>query len=506
MENNVEIFQLLIDSIYNYAIFILDTNGIIKTWSKGATIIKQYTASEAIGKHFSMLYTEEDLKFGKPENGLRIARETGKYEDEFWRVKKDKTQFWCHVRIYPMYNEKNELKGYSKLTRDLSDTRSKEIINESNQAKSQFLASMSHEIRTPMNGVISAANLLAQTISTQEQSELITIIIESGHVLLKVVNDILDFTKMESNEVKLFDECFDLYNELDKITHNFELRVKSEVMFKKIVDTHVPRYVQGDPFRFRQVLTNLIDNAIKFTSRGSVFVDVSSVNNYTTATSMIKVEIIDTGIGIAEKDRDKLFMPYQQLDVTSRQRFKGTGLGLSICKYLTGLMKGRIGVEQNPEGGSIFWFTVYFNISDFEHVRNYPSKELFQLPPKFPNARILLVDDNAINLNVALRILQKLGYVFLETAEDGKEAVEKARKIEYDLIIMDVQMPILDGYKATQKIRKFNKKIPIIAMTANVLEGDSDKCIQSGMNDFIPKPLDMYLLSIVLNRWVYGSF
>lgn len=504
---NLKLYKLLMDTIQDHAIFMVDPNGIIKTWNEGARRNNGYTADEIIGKSFKIFYTAQDLLADKPQQELQHALKTGLSEYEYWRVRKDGSRFWCYVRMSPMYDNDNNLLGFVKLIRDLTDKRSVADLKESGRLKSQFFASMSHEIRTPMNGVISAATLLSQTDLNVEQYDLMTIIIQSSQILLKVINDILDFTKMESNEVKLFNEEFDLFNELSKITNNFELSSKEGVNFTKYIDSSVPRYVQGDPFRYRQVLTNLIDNAVKYTEKGSIHVKLSALLDDNEETVVIKTEVIDTGVGIGEEERDKLFQPFMQTDATVRKRFKGTGLGLSICKYLTNMMKGNIRVDTNASGGSSFSFTVVFLVSDESHVKDAMKRKTpLQLPPAYPDAQILLVDDNLINVNVALRILKKLGYHQIDAAYNGQMAIDKLNEKKYDLILMDLEMPIKDGIQATKEIRKSNETVPIIAMTANAMEGDADKCLAAGMNDYLQKPIDFCLLSIALNRWVYGAF
>jgi osomolarity two-component system sensor histidine kinase TcsA len=362
---------------------------------------------------------------------------------------------------------------------------------------------MSHEIRTPMNGVTSAATLLSQTNLNFEQYDLMTIILQSSGVLMKVINDILDFTKMESNEVKLFDERFDLYKEVHKITHEYEIRPNATVKLSTFIDPNVPPYVQGDPFRYRQILTNLLDNAVKYTEEGSIRVVISARFDERKETVVVQTEVIDTGPGIPEDDRGKLFQPFQQTDSTSRKRFKGTGLGLCICKYLTDLMKGHIRAESNESGGSTFLFTVVFVVTNATQVHKaFRQKISRELPPANPEAWILVVDDNLINVNLAVRILKKLGYNNVDAVYNGQTAVEKAAEKKYAVILMDLEMPVKGGLQATKEIRERNDPVAIIAMTANAMEGDADKCLSAGMNDYLQKPVDFSLLSAALNRWL----
>ena len=496
-----KIFQLIVETVKDYAIFMMDTNGYIRTWNEGARRLKQYTADEIIGKHFTIFYTAEDLAKKKPEYELEDALKNGRTEDEYWRVRKDGSKFWADVIITALYNDNGHHIGFAKVTRDLTDRkRSEEQIiaayEDSARLKSEFLANMSHEIRTPMNGVVSAATLLTDTPLIPEQKELVSLITKSSDVLVKVINDILDYFKMESNEMRLVSEVFDVSESIARLVQNFEL-IKNKPIVITVQAEGIPK-VKGDVFQFKQVVTRLVDNAIKFTESGSVRV----VAMWDADKKSVTVQVSDTGIGIAEEDIPKLFSPFMQLDPSTKKQYRGTGLGLSICKKLVDLMGGKIGVQSQLGIGSTFWFSVPLELAPVEHK---DEKIAVAIPPIEPaknsDVRILIAEDNVINQTVALKILKKLGYHNMTIAEDGVKAVEMFKNGDYDVVLMDIQMPNMDGYEATAKIREIDPKVPIIAMTANALKGDAERAVAAGMNDYLSKPLNFALVAKTLNRW-----
>ncbi|KAJ3143896.1 hypothetical protein HDU86_003042, partial [Geranomyces michiganensis] len=275
---------LLVNNIRDYAVFLLDTQGRVTTWNPGAQRLKQYAPEEIIGKHFSVLFTEEDIKASKPEQELDKARREGMAEDNYWRQRKDGSRFWANVVISAVRDDSGELVGYAKVTRDLTERKIAEekviaAYEESVKVKSEFLANMSHELRTPMNGALAAAALLAETSLSDEQRSLTQLITESGTVLLQVINDILDFSKMEANQIQILPRPFSAVSIIDEVVRGYERRMASGVfLYLEISPTPpVPPHVYGDPLRFRQIICNLVDNAWKFTEKGSITVTVAYV-------------------------------------------------------------------------------------------------------------------------------------------------------------------------------------------------------------------------------------
>ncbi|KAI8818316.1 sensor histidine kinase/response regulator Fos-1/TcsA [Fimicolochytrium jonesii] len=482
----VGIVKLLVDSVREHAIFMLDPKGIICTWNRGAHRLKQYEDFEIIGKSFSVFYR------GKPAKGLKLALEFGTYEDAFWRVPKDGSQFCANIVITAVHDRDKNLIGFDKVTRDLTERKKAEqkIIDayeDASRLKSEFLANMSHEIRTPMNGVMSAATLLNGLKVENEQRELLDIIVESGKTLLKIINDILDYSKIEAHELKRTLVPMGIQRVVEKIKP-IEIQVWLEGDLRPVL---------GDELRIHQVLLNLLDNAVKFTDRGRVDI---------TVTADIRVSVTDTGMGMNDVTLGKLFKPFSQGDTSSRKRFNGNGLELSICKQLIELLDGTLAVKSREGKGSTF--TIHLQLTYVSDTRNTntPNGGIINTTPKEPvkasrpHANILVAEDNPINQTVVLRVLRKLGYDNVDIAIDGSDCLDKYKRKHYDLILMDVQMPIMDGIETTRAIRQLQSDISIIAMTANALKGDDDVCISAGMDDYMSKPLDMRLLATKLEE------
>ncbi|KAK4185235.1 hypothetical protein QBC35DRAFT_517028 [Podospora australis] len=522
-----EAFRMLVQAVKDYAIFLLDTNGRIATWNAGAELLKGYTRDEIIGKHFSIFYGKEDLAAKKPEMELEICMRDGRVEDEGWRYKKDGTRFWANVTITAVYKDGVHV-GFGKVTRDLTERKSAEsrlvaAYEESDKLKSDFLANMSHEIRTPMHGMLSACALLLETELTERQRDIVGIMDESGQVLLQVINDILDYSKLAAGGFSIHSDIVGITSIVTSVVRSVQTTLPPSVHFELFLAPNLPRSVQGDPLRFRQILQNIVGNAAKFTEGGSIRVRASveseDMDSYTVMT-----EVTDTGIGIPERAAADLFQPFTQYDATTTKQYKGTGLGLSIAKSLAELMGGRIGYRPNPERhGSVFWFTAKFKkIKSLQQIQDWKSKLVAregtilaspdhdvvslqkQLATVASIKHFLLVEDNVINQKVMLGMLRSLGFKNVALASNGSEAVNMVRSkpAAYDVVLMDINMPVMDGNEASRAIRKAGIRVPIIAMTAYALKGDRERCLEQGMNDYIPKPVDKKLLIRTLGKWI----
>jgi|GEM_PF-1447786 len=473
--------------------------------------VSKYERGELIGKNHSILKSDKH----PPEFFETMWNTVGSgkvWKGEVLNRAKDGSEYWGSTTIVPLLYNDGKPEQYISIQTDITDKKrdedklieARDAAEVANQAKSDFLANMSHEIRTPMNGVIGMTGLLLDTELTENQHHYAKSIRNSGDALLTIINEILDFSKLEAGKLDLDDIDFDLDELVEGVITLLEPTVQAKGLMVGYSVPAVTRGIyRGDSGRIRQVLMNLAGNAVKFTQAGSVNLNVSQVSA-DPSQPRLRFEMQDTGIGISENEQSRLFKSFTQIDPSRTRNYGGTGLGLSISKYLVEAMGGVIGVDSREGEGSTFWFEL--PLQKIAESHNLPGEGARAKNAGTPvyKIRVLVVEDNSINQQVAKEILQKFG-CRVDVASNGVEAVEAVQLLPYDLIFMDVQMPEMDGYEATQVIRALPEKmskIPIIAMTANAMKGDKEKCLAAGMDSYLSKPINMEKLVAAISETI----
>ncbi|MBS1687697.1 MAG: PAS domain S-box protein [Bacteroidetes bacterium] len=496
-----QLIQSIIDNIPS-AIYIKDLQGRYMVVNKNMEAFAGLPTEDIIGKtdRDIMHNTDYYLEAKHVDNTVLEYKTPVSVEEN--RERDGKMQYYW-VTKFPLFNEQGEVKHICGLVSDITERKENELklvdakkeAEKAKVAQETFLANMSHEIRTPMNGIIGMGNLLLGTPLNQEQQEFTENIQESAENLLSIINDILDFSKIKSGKFQFDHTNFKVKQVVEKAV--YPLRFKAEEKMVKLnlnFDSSVPEVLLGDPLRLQQVIINLAGNAIKFTTNGSV--DIHIAGQQTTAGKIdLKVDVKDTGIGIAQNKLDYIFESFTQNNPNTSRKYGGTGLGLAIVKQLVDMQHGTLAVESTLGLGSVFSFTIPYIVGKEVSVagsrgNNGTEKNLLG------GINVLVAEDNIINQKVVKNTLQRQGANVM-IAGNGKEAVEQMQGRIFDVVLMDLQMPEVDGYKATRYIRQVMKNnIPILAMTADALKGEAEKCFEAGMTGFISKPFepnDLYL-------------
>jgi PAS domain S-box-containing protein len=424
---------------------------------------------------------------------------------------------WVFCTGVPIMDKNNDVIALKGVVQDITqkkqidDTiKAKEKAEAANKAKSDFLANMSHEIRTPLNGIVGFTDLLLKTKFDNDQLEYLKTVNESANTLMEIINNILDFSKIESGKLELSFEEIDINQLSSQIINLF----KYEANHKKIellldIDSNVPQFIKGDSFRLKQILVNLLSNAMKFTFSGYIKLHIIQMEESETI-SKIKFSVIDTGIGIKDHNQKKIFQSFIQADNTTTRKYGGTGLGLAISSQLLALKNSELELVSTYGQGSEFFFTIAFEKVSFKPNDSVIKKDVvmdapFNLSNSLYNFKVLIAEDNKINMLLAKTLVHKIiSNCTLIEATNGYDAVVFAEESLPDLILMDIQMPIQNGYDATEEIRRLEKTkhIPVIALTAGVLNGEKEKCIEHGMSDYITKPIIQSELEKVLIKWL----
>ncbi|RUT28093.1 PAS domain S-box protein [Paenibacillus zeisoli] len=488
---------------YNHdAIVSLDLDGNILNMNAMAERITGYKVKEVAGLNIS--------KFIGVKYRNRILLETTNHtsvERDINKIKhRDGHSTEVLTTIAPIIINKMT-KGYYIIAKDITEQKklliAKEAAERTNKAKSEFLAMMSHEIRTPMNGVIGMTDLLLETTNlSEEQREYIQVISKSGSTLLAIINDILDFSKIESGRAVMISEPFNIRELVDETLDVFQLKAREKKLeVKTSISPSIPGMLIGDSNRLKQVLMNVIGNAIKFTEHGDVSITIQDLEKGF-GSVLLQFTISDTGIGIPKDKLKYLFEPFSQLDNFMTRKSEGTGLGLAISKKIVEMMGGEIHAIQTDEPGATFVFTAYFQHEDIHETTHaeYTGKDE---QDQQETLNILIAEDNEVNQMVLTRMLEKMGFQ-PSLVENGNEVLEALKQADYDIVFMDIQMPLMNGLDATREIKKVfpaGKWPYITAVTANALRGDQEICIAAGMDDYISKPIKMEDLARVIHRY-----
>ena len=444
---------------------------------------------------------------------LRDALRNGEtFQGELLNYRKNGSAYWLDLSIVPVRNEAGEVTHYAAIERDITERKAfekemqinKEAAEVASRAKGDFLANMSHELRTPMNGIIGLSELLTEMSLHHEAHELTEAINTSSRNLLILLNDILDLSKIEAGELTLeyipFETARVVRQTVDLLR---PLSSKKSVVLESNISPLVPSRIICDPARLQQILNNLVSNAIKFTEIGYVRLDVSCIRDGA-GDPVLQIRVEDTGIGIPKDKQDAVFNKFTQADVSTARKYGGTGLGLTITKELVEMMGGRIGFDSVLGKGTTFFVEIPVEEAAAEEVKD-KSRDVSKFDNYNTDTHILIVDDHPVNLLFLSKVLQKLGFKFVDQARSGKEAIEMSEIVNYELVFMDCQMPEIDGFEASTIIREREEKIgdtKIIAVTADAMKGAREKCIDAGMNDYISKPVDTAKLQSILCRWI----
>lgn len=441
-------------------------------------------------------------------------RVQSKVDDEVGQLSESFNDMLSHLQVRDLaLDERNRQLARSNLNLEQAvqeATEARRVAEQAARVKAMFLANMSHEIRTPINGILGMTELLLRSPLSPDQGKQVQIVLDSGRSLLSIINDILDISKLEADKLVITPADFDLRQALEELLNLFQQSAREKGLLLELnIDASAPQACRADAGRLRQILANLLGNALKFTERGQVSVKVSVMERGGNRATL-KFEVRDTGIGIPVVQHSTIFEEFNQGDSSTTRRYGGTGLGLAIAQHLTRLMGGQMGLQSQTGEGSTFWFTLPVEVpvvpapALLDHARKEAPPVELKLAYPF---RVLVVDDHLVNQLVVRTTLELMGCTTL-VAGGGKEGVRAACEQTFDLVLMDCQMPEIDGYEATRQIRQWeaqrapgHARLPIVALTAHAMQGDREKCEAAGMDDYLSKPCSAQALFEMLRRW-----
>jgi len=490
-------FRLMVESVTDCAIVMLDSEGRVASWNSGAQRIKGYSAEEIVGQHFSRFYPPAEITRGTPQRDLDAAAAEGRYEVEGWRVRKDGSLFWANVVFTAIRDAAGNARGFAKLTRDLTERRlveqtltlAKGAAEKANLAKSEFLSSMSHELRSPLNAILGFAQLMESdaTPATPSQKASIDQILRAGWYLLSLINEILDLAQIESGKLSLSLEPTSLAEVILECQAIIEPQAQGRGIRMTFPPFDRPCFIAADRTRLKQVLINLLSNAVKYNQAGGTVV-VDCVGSTSERT---RINVRDTGAGLSAEKLTQLFQPFNRLG-QERGAEQGTGIGLVMSKRLITLMGGLLGVESTVGVGSVFWCElVAATAPALEAQPAEPAQPAALAAPGAPVRTLLYVEDNPANLKLVEQLLGRRPALRLLTAIDGNQGIQLARAHQPDVILMDINLPGISGIEAMKILREdpTTAHIPIVALSANAMPRDIAKGLVAGFFSYLTKPI-----------------
>jgi PAS domain S-box-containing protein len=509
-----ESFHLMVESVSDCAIVMLDPRGRVVSWNSGAQRIKGYSAGEIVGRYFAVFYPREGIDRGAPQRDLDVAAAQGRFEDEGWRVRKDGSRFWASVVCTAIRDHAGVLRGFAKLTRDLTErrkveaelTNAKSVAEKANLAKSDFLSSMSHELRTPLNAILGFAQLLesAAPPPTPSQQESIAQILQAGWYLIKLINEILDLAMIESGRMSWSMEPMSLTEAMRECQAMIEPQARKRGIRVTFPVDDNPWFIKADRTRVKQVLINLLSNAIKYNQPGGSVV----IECHASAPRCVRVSVKDTGAGLDPEKLSQMFQPFNRLGREAGSE-EGTGIGLVVTKRLVELMGGAIGVASSVGEGSVFWIDLVvaaapkLDINDTER----PTPALSPARDGAATRTVLYVEDNPANMQLVAQIIERRPDLRLLKATTGVLGIELARAALPDVILMDINLPGLSGIEAMQILRVgvATAHIPVVALSANAIPRDIERGLKAGFFRYLTKPIKVAELLATLDLALASS-
>ncbi|MBL4654292.1 MAG: response regulator, partial [Bacteroidia bacterium] len=500
-EDQIEKLSIAVSKIDN-SVIIADNEGRIEWVNEGFTRITGYTLKDVKGTHGEVLRRGAKTPLSDPKYFNKLIRKKESIIYEAKNYTKTGKIYWVYTQITPIKNKNGEVEKVVAVDADITEKKktereliqAKHLAEKSVKAKEQFLANVSHEIRTPMNAIMGMLHLLKEANLNEKEKNYLNTISQSSENLMVIINDLLDISKIEAGKFTLEETEFELDKLIDSLITSLQYRVNEKGIYLKAnIDDKISRILIGDPVRINQILTNLVGNSIKFTEQGGVTIDVTLAEKNNEEYTIL-FSIKDTGIGIPKEKLSSIFESFTQASSDTTRKFGGTGLGLTISQQLVELMEGKIDVTSEVGKGSTFSFELTFQKGDPANLVQQDNIEEGLAVQQLPASCILLVDDNKFNQEVITDLIHsKNNKIDIDIAETGQEAITMISDNNYQLVLMDIQMPVMDGHEATRFIRseldKQKKTIPIVAITAHASSSQKEKCMESGMNDYLSKPI-----------------